>query len=87
MISALFANFDAQVHGVRVLVINRRNYLGVGSSSGMMSDSVLFARRKSKSLKLGVAAWRRCDDVGHPTVIEHSMERRTWRVEVEHVGP
>lgn len=53
----------------------------------MMSDSVLFARGKSESLKLGVAAWRRCDNVGHPTVMEHSMDRGTWRVEVEHVGP
>ena len=53
----------------------------------MMSDSVLFARGKSQSLKLGVAAWRQCDDVGHPTVIEDSMDRRAWRVDVEHVGP
>lgn len=60
---------------------------GVGSPPGMMSDSVLFARGKSESLKLGVAAWRRCDNVGHPTVMEHSMDRGTWRVEVEHVGP
>lgn len=51
MISALLANFDAQVHGVRVLVIDRRTCLA------SFSESDTFTRFFSLKANQEISDW------------------------------